>query len=1237
MKSRSQIRHETAAVSLTSITSEDQVESDKNVPILNERNFREWRRKIVAYLYKKGVYMALNADGISSEPVMQQAQQKAYGIILEHLPAGMMEKYLDDDTIDTPKKLMESVTNTRTSINAHLVRAIMARITSFSWETADPEREYNRFLKIYHEHLSAGGTMNEEEAIYYFLACPNGRFISTCEYIKFANITTLDKAYTKLIVKDQEIKHAINLRKKNDRKPPPKPAKQDRGKHKHKHDSDTKALFCAYCKAEDHVISECKRLQKKKQKEKTKANVAVEETKAEPTIGLTATIPQANISETRKKYSDAIWILDSGATKHMSGDREVFFEFEECPIQDYIEVANNERLPITGSGKVRLWANKTRLNLEINDVVYAPKLAKNLFSIRAASKRGCTVQFYNDGATIYKDNAAIIHAELKDGLYILNNSLQRGRQEQSFVSKIEDTTSSKYDQHVKMCHFRKPKGVQCTACDEAKVNRTIAKVHDEAKSTQTLQLVHSDVMDLPVPSLGGKRYLLSFIDDYSRYTQVRFLRNKSEANAALRQLITDAETQTGHKLKVLRCDKGGEYISKEFKRYLSEKGTHMQETHLDAPYENGVAERYNRTMLTASRTMFADSNQPETYWAEAMNTANYVKNRIEHATTQAIPYERYFGHQPMTSHLQQWGCPAIIHVQGRNKLKPKGKRVIFIGYNEKNTKGYRFLNPKNGKVYLSKDATFKSMPNRTTSPINVPGIIEYAIIAEAKTPDNYCEAIKSSEAEKWRAAMNDEIRSLLEKRCWMLVDRPKNVKILKGRWAFAKKKNSMGIVIRHKARHAINGFNQKKGQDFIESFSPVARIETIRVILIVAHNKGYVIHQMDIKLAYINGDMDTIIYMEQPEGFCEDPSKVCLLLKSLYGLKQSGRCWNIKFVKFMKDLGFEQAKSDPCVFTKKDLIIALYVDDLIIAGTPEEVRKFKQQLKDTFEAEDMGIINHILGIKVEFEEDTMMLSQTAFINQCLEKFNMQKAKEKATPMEAIDMDEVDQLTEDQQQLYRSVVGCLLYLSNNTRPDIAFATQYLSRFLSKAFKFQLNQALRVFRYLKGTKEMKLHIKREEDFSMQVYADASYGSTIDRKSISGSITFIYNSPALWFTRKQTITAQSTVEAEYISLSETAKSTYWVIQLLNELNINYQLPVIIHQDNQGTIQLSKNPIIGKRSKHIDIKYHHVRESIESGLLKPIYCDTQSMIADMLTKPLTVTSFERLRSLIGVHDKRK
>ena len=139
MKSRSQIRHETAAVSLTSITSEDQVESDKNVPILNERNFWEWRRKIVAYLYKKGVYMALNADGISSEPVMQQAQQKAYGIILEHLPAGMMEKYLDDDTIDTPKKLMESVTNTRTSINTHLVRAIMARITSFSWETADPE------------------------------------------------------------------------------------------------------------------------------------------------------------------------------------------------------------------------------------------------------------------------------------------------------------------------------------------------------------------------------------------------------------------------------------------------------------------------------------------------------------------------------------------------------------------------------------------------------------------------------------------------------------------------------------------------------------------------------------------------------------------------------------------------------------------------------------------------------------------------------------------------------------------------------------------------------------------------------------------------------------------------------------------------------------------------------------------------------------------------------------------
>ena len=542
MKSRNQLRREATAVTLASVTKDDRPDQEKSVPVLNERNYREWRRRLLAYLYKKGVHMALKEENISPEAVMQQAQQKAFGIILEHLPSGLMERYLDDVNIETPKALLESIEKTKKGVNEQLVRAIMAQITSFAWETSYPEVEYNRYLRLYQEYTGAGGKMGEDEAIYYFIACPNGRYISTCEHIKYSNVQTLDEAYTKLIIKWQEIRHANDIRKKN------LPSKTRREKFKDEKGRDkardrAKALFCAYCKADDHAIADCKKLSKKKQKDKEKANTALtsekaEEKASEPAVGLTAlyVTQHTQTTSTSNIYADGVWILDSGATRHMSGDQDLFSKIERCPVQDYVEVANNERIPITGHGTILLQARKTNRRLDLKDVVYAPKLSKNLFSIRAASQAGCTVQFRQDEAIISYKNKPILYAHLENGLYILDIVKRRGRQEAGLASKLD--LKSKYDEHLKMCHFTPDGGVDCSACYEGKSKRTISKVHQEASTTNTLEVMHSDLMELPVPSIGGKNYLLTLIDDYSRYAKVEFLRNKSDTTKALKQMIT---------------------------------------------------------------------------------------------------------------------------------------------------------------------------------------------------------------------------------------------------------------------------------------------------------------------------------------------------------------------------------------------------------------------------------------------------------------------------------------------------------------------------------------------------------------------------------------------------------------------------------------------------------------------------------------------------------------------------
>ena len=1258
-KTRSSSRRADAARSAMSQALEEVAEeSSTKIPILNERNFREWKRCVRTRLLKKGVFKTLKIQEISAEDTVQMAQEKAYGIIIESLPDGMAERYLDDDTIDTPRKLMESIEGNRTIVNKELTKAMLTDIASFVWESGDPDIEYNRFTRMYQQYTSAGGVMTEADAVYYLLACAPTKYAVTADKILTSSTITLDAAYTELVIKQRKMIHAATLRKGMAQAKDKKPAAPKQVKKEPRPRND-KALFCAYCKDPNHVIAECEKLKKRKETEKSekqKANTAEEKTKSDKpkTISLMAKLIEdessnekqhqsltsyfiANEARHTSNYAKNEWIMDSGATKHMSGDEECFQQINREPIQDYIEVANEQKVPILGKGKVTLWGKGTKTSINLHDVLYAPGLSRNLFSISTVIKKGCTVEFQETGATISKNGNIFLRATLKDGLYILETGKRRGRRtEANAATQIKENDLEK---HRKLCHFTTDGAQDCEDCARGKITRLISKRHEEEETTEPLGLIHTDTLELPVRSNGKKKYVLSFIDHATRYTKLRFLSKKSDGADAMIEMVKEAEKEQGKEVKIIRCDGGSEYITTKLINYLRDRGIKLQETHRDAPYENGMAERYNRTLLEATRTNLIQSNMPERFWAESMDTVNYVKNRIKHTTTGKIPYELYYGTVPMTSHLQPWGSPAIVHDQKATKLQPKGKRLIFVGYNEGNTKGYRFCNPHNNEITLSKDARFLQLPSKKYLYVPADAHIEYAIIAkDYGAPENYQEAIQCPDAKKWIEAMQEEYNSLMNKQCWILVKRPSEVKVLRGRWAYALKRNELGIISRHKARHAINGYFQKKGVDYEESFSPVARIETIRIVIALACAKGYTIHQLDIKLAYINGDMDTLVYMEQPAGFHNgDNDQVCLLLKSLYGLKQAGRCWNQKFVQFMTDCGFQQSKVDPCLFIKDDVLVTVYVDDILVAGTPGAVKQFKDQVAETFEAEDMGIIHHLLGIKIDDGEDEISLSQEAYIECVLQKFEMQDAKPVPYPKGKETSQDGEELDISGQGEYRAIVGCLIFIAGSTRPDITYATQQLSQFNGKANLQHLKQAKRVLRYLKNTKSCKLTYKRNSGMQMQYYADASYATEPESKSISGAIFQVGGNTVSWYTRKQSVIAQSTVESEYISLCTATKQAYWIAQMLSEITGKIQLPITAFQDNQGTIRLASNPIISRRSKHIEVKFHYVRDKVNAGFITIDYCPTNDMIADGLTKAIIGPKFEELRSSMGVSNTGK
>src|ERR1044072_2497163 len=592
-------------------------------------------------------------------------------------------------------------------------------------------------------------------------------------------------------------------------------------------------------------------------------------------------------------------------------------------------------------------------------------------------------------------------------------------------------------------------------------------------------------------SLNGSKYYAIFIDDFSRMCWIYFLKFKSEVAEVFWKFKSWIENQSGLKFQILRTDNGAEYTSTKFNLFCEEEGIEHQLTTPYTPQQNGVSERKNRTVMEMARCLLNEKNLPKKFCAEAANTAVFLLNRLP---TKAIKgktsFEAWYGFKPLFSNLKVFGCVCFSHVPQvkRDKLGKKAEYGIFIGYSNV-AKAYKDFQQKSGKILVSRDVHFEeeqewnweegkpSTGNTTSSdyffeirsqdkngfsldhdniddePVrgtrSLSEIYDRCNVAVLE-PGSFKEAQEDS---RWVNAMKEELGMIEKNQTWQLVPRPHHKNVIGVKWVFRTKLNVDGSINKHKARLVVKGYAQVYGIDFSETFAPVARFDTIRMLLAIAAQEGWEVFQLDVKSAFLNGFLHEEIYVEQPEGFFVEghEDEVYLLKKALYGLKQAPRAWYSRIDQHLLNFGFTKSLSESTLYVKQSesdiLIVSLYVDDLLVTGNKVMlIDQFKTKMMKNFEMTDLGQMSYFLGMEIKQTDSRIFIGQKKYVEEVLKKLYMSICKSMSTPMNQNEkLSKEDGSGKVEEAVYRSLIGCLMYLTS-TRPDILQAVSVLSRFL-----------------------------------------------------------------------------------------------------------------------------------------------------------------------------------------------
>ncbi|KAK0570386.1 hypothetical protein LWI29_000343 [Acer saccharum] len=724
-------------------------------------------------------------------------------------------------------------------------------------------------------------------------------------------------------------------------------------------------------------------------------------------------------------------------------------------------------------------------------------------------------------------------------------------------------------------------------------------------------------------------------------------------------------------IKRIRSDHGREFENATFETFCNGLGISHEFSAPRTPQQNGVVERKNRVLQEMARVMLLSNNVPRNLWAEAINTACYIGNRVFlRPGTRNTSYELWKGKRQNVSYFHTFGskCYILNDRDQLSKFDAKSDEGIFIGY-ALNSRAYRVFNLKTLSVMESSNVVFDDTrltsndheeevifsdvsplekvvvsPNVGTSNVNnddtkpidrVPlldskepapwvrklhdkediigevnegvrtrrqlaNLISYTCYTSQIEPKKVEEALND---EFWVLAMEEELNQFERNEVWTLVPRPKTTNVIGTKWIFRNKSDEDGNIVRNKARLVAQGYSQIEGIDFEETFAPVARLESIRLLLSISCVHKFKLHQMDVNSAFLNGFLQEEVFVEQPKGFVDahHPNHVYRLKKALYGLKQAPRAWYERLTKFLVDNNYTRGSVDKTLFIKRDndelFIAQIYVDDIVFGSTNNtKVQQFVDVMSHEFEMSLVGELSYSLGLQIRQLDDGIFITQAKYVKNLVKKFGLEKAKHCDTPMST-----TLKLSKDasgksvDQTLYRGMIGSLLYLTPS-RPDISFSVGVCARYQSDPKESHLSSVKRVIRFVNGTSNYGIWYSFDTNPSLVGYSDADWaGNCDDRKSTSGGCFFLGNNLVSWFCKKQNSISLSTAEAEYIAAGSGCTQLIWMKQMLVDYGFN-QGTLTLFCDNLSAINISKNPVQHSRTKHIDIRHHFIGELVEN-----------------------------------------
>ncbi|KAJ9558624.1 hypothetical protein OSB04_013238 [Centaurea solstitialis] len=836
---------------------------------------------------------------------------------------------------------------------------------------------------------------------------------------------------------------------------------------------------------------------------------------------------------------------------------------------------------------------------------------------------------------------------------------------------------------------RLSKDTLCPACALGKMKRSSHPPKMETNCRSPLDMIHMDLCGpMRIESLARKKYILVMVDEFSRFTWLEFLRAKSDAADRIIAFIKRIQVSLNLKVKKLRSDNGTEFRNSKLQSFLEHVGIshnfaavpqagHQASTDYDLPILTGPiivpAAPGNSTTSVSSDAFVTESTSEATTSAQNTTTEPVVsppQNSSNEQPSEAsqepvVAQNSTPVRAPVAEAAPQPSPSTSQRSYAQVVREPRLEVVLNIEPLRRNAGGPSGgIQSSNFVVQDENDATnnqesYVTLPHsrkwsRSHPPSQIIGSPSRNVqTRSSKKSDNlglfacFLSEFEPSEIDQalsdpdWVRAMQDELAEFERNKVWRLVKRPWGKSIIGLKWIFRNKKDENNLVIRNKARLVAKGFRQQEGIDYDETFAPVARIEAIRIFLAYAAHKNMMVYQMDVKCAFLNGVLREEVYVEQPEGFVDPrfPDHVYALDKALYGLKQAPRAWYETLTIYLLGAGYKKGTIDPTLFLRKtgdDLIIVqIYVDDIIFASTkPELCTEFEHTMKSQFQMSMMGELTFFLGLQVRQCPEGIFINQSKYVHDLLKRFDVVGSNSAATPMSrSFQMDADLSGKPVDLKKYRAMIGSLLYLTAS-RPDIVFSTGVCARYQCDPRDSHLKAVKRILRYLKGTPDFGLWYPKGSSFELIGYTDSDHaGCKLDRKSTSGACQFLGDKLVSWSSRKQNCVSLSTAEAEYIAAACCCSQVLWMKTQLADFGYTMNR-IPIYCDSQSAILITANPVQHSKTKHIDIRYHFIKDHVEKGNIELYFVESDLQLADLFTKAFDEKRHYFLLSKLGMLD---